>query len=247
MGKEEKKPSSDGSKNSIERVKSGITGLDQMIEGGLEKNNSIVVRGASGVGKTIFALQYIYAGITKYDEPGVYISFNESKEAILKQATIFGWDFEELEEKKKFTFARYEPHEVKDIIASGGGSIRDMIESNKTKRLVIDSLSAYMLLFENEYEANRSVLGLFEMLRSLNCTVLVTSDEPITPNSGPPGKTAFLTDGIIDIYMIRKGTKILRIIEIAKMRDTSHATGLYKFEITKKGIEVKGDDPIAID
>jgi circadian clock protein KaiC len=233
MAKEEK-----GESNN--RVKSGIKGFDKMIEGGYERNNSIVIKGATGVGKTIFALQFLYEGANS-EEPGMYLSFGETKEAIFKRGMIFEWDFDELEKNRKFHFARYEPHEVKGIISSGGGSIRDMIESGNIKRLVIDSLSAYLMLFENEYEANRSVLELFEMLHGMNCTTLVTSEDPISPSSAPSGKIGFLTDGIIHLYNIRKGSKRIRALEVVKMRNTAHTTSLYKFEITKQGIVIQGE------
>jgi len=222
-----------------DRVKTGIPGLDQLIGGGFERNNSIVVKGTSGVGKTIFAVQYLYAGATDYGEPGMYLSFAESKEAIYQQSALFGWDLARLEKERKFVFARYEPHEIKDIVTSGGGSIRDMIESSGIKRLVIDSLSVYLLLFENEYEANRSVLELFEMLHGLNCTTLVTSEDPLTPSSAPSGRMGFLTDGIIHLYNIRKGQKRIRAIEVVKMRNTTHTTELCSFDITRKGIVIR--------
>jgi len=223
----------------VDRVKSGIPGLDAVTEGGFERDNSIIVKGASGSGKTIFALQFLYEGIMKFNEPGMYISFAESKEAILKQGSIFGWDFEQLEKDKKFVFARYEPNEIKEIISGGGGSIRDLIESTGTKRLVIDSLTAYLLIFENEYAADRSVLELFDLLHGLKCTTLVTSEDPITPSSSPAGKMGFLTDGIIHLYTLRKGPERVRALEIVKMRNTTHATSLLKFDITKKGIAVQ--------
>ena len=222
-----------------DRVKTGVAGLDELVAGGLERNNSIVIKGASGVGKTIFALQYLWYGATKCNEPGMYLSFAESREAIFKRGMLFGWDFEKLEKEKKFVFARYEPHEIKDIITAGGGSIRDMIESTGTERLVIDSLSAYFLLFDTEYEANRSVLELFEMLHGLNCTTLVTSEDPLTPSSAPQGRMGFLTDGIIHLYNLRRGIRRTRAIEIVKMRNTNHTTELCSFNITKKGIAIR--------
>ena len=97
------------------------------------------------------------------------------------------------------------------------------------------------MLFDNEYEANRSVLELFEMLHGMDCTTLVTSEDPISPSSAPSGKVGFLTDGIIHLYSIRKGTKRIRALEVVKMRNTAHTTTLYKFEITKKGIVIQGE------
>ncbi|MBU0532419.1 hypothetical protein KKB44_02905 [Candidatus Micrarchaeota archaeon] len=222
----------------IERVPTGIGGLDKLMEGGFVKNSTIMIRGDTGNGKTLFCLQYLYKGAKDYDEPGVYISFSESTETICQHGTSFGWDLKELIKKDKLAIVRYEPHEIVGIIAQGGGSLRDVVEDMKAKRLVIDSLTAYEMVFENQYRANESVLNLFELLRKWDSTALVTSEVAVTPEHASGGRLGFLTDAIINLYHCRTDSTRKRAMEILKMRDTNHSDYLNEFEIGKNGLKI---------
>jgi circadian clock protein KaiC len=224
----------------IDRVESGIAGLDSMINGGFPKNSSIILRGGSGTGKTILCLQYLYHGAEQYDEPGVFISFAESRKCIHEHARRFGWDLEKLEKKNKLAIIRYEPHEVMKVMDEGGGSIRDTVESIGTKRLVIDSISAYEMLFERSYKANESMLNLFELLRGWNTTTMVTAESPITPTMESRDRNGFLSDGILNMYYLRQGARRVRAVEVIKMRDTAHTDQVRKFTIGRNGITIAG-------
>lgn len=226
-------------KTSIKRIPTGITNLDQIMGGGFVKNSAMMVRGDTGTGKTLFCLQFLYNGISKYKEPGVFLSFAESADAIHQHGIMFGWDFEKQEEDGKFAFIRYAPHEVMKVIDEGGGTIRDTIEAIGAKRLVIDSLSAYALLFESRYKATESILNLFEMLKNWNCTTLVTAETPVSVDRSSGGeRLGFLTDGIINLYTTRTNHKRMRGLEIIKMRDTCHSDGIHPLEIGKNGVIV---------
>lgn len=226
-------------KSGVERVATYIENFDDMICGGFGRKSVVLLEGASGTGKTIFSLEYLYNGIVKEKEPAVYISFAESKEALYKHALSFGWDFEKEEKNDNFVFIRYAPHEVEQIIKEGGGTVRDTIESLGAKRLVIDSLTAYTLLFQdNIYKMNESVLGLFDMLRSWECTSLVISESSAFQKDSAFHRLEFLADGIILFYYIRKGYTRLRALEVLKMRDTNQSTRIFPFTITEKGITV---------
>jgi circadian clock protein KaiC len=222
----------------VERVASGIPGLDPMIAGGFVRNSTNLVRGGTGSGKTIFCLQYLHQGITKYDEPGIYLSFAESEGIVYQHGKLFGWDFETLVARNRFAIIRYQPHEIVKIIEEGGGVIRDTVESLGAKRLVIDSLTAYEMLFENTYRANESVLALLEILRKWNTTSLVTSESPTSPYKDGKGRLGFLTDGILHLYSTRKGVHRQRALEIIKMRDTSHSDEIHLLHLDRKGVYV---------
>jgi len=226
------------STSKIERVPSGIPGLDDMICGGFVKDSTVLVQGGTGSGKTIMCLQYLYNGAKKYDEPGVYLSFAESDEMINQHGNMFSWDFKALTRANKFVVIRYQPHEIVKIIEEGGGVIRDTVESMGAKRLVIDSLSAYEMMFENKYSANESILSLLEILRKWNATSLVTSENPISPLVGGRGRLGFLTDGIINLYYLRMGKHRSRAVEILKMRDTHHSDEVHLFELDRDGLKV---------
>lgn len=226
--------------NDVERVASGIPGLDEMIKGGFPRNSSVIVRGGTGTGKTILCLQYLYNGAAEHGESGVFISFAESRKAIHDHGRGFGWDLERLEKRNELAIIRYEPHEVMKVMEEGGGSIRDTIESIGTKRLVIDSISAYEMLFEQRYKANESVLNLFELLRGWNATSLVTAETPLKPSVESKERTGFLSDGILNLYYLRRGDRRVRALEVIKMRDTVHTDQVRMFTIGKNGVIVSG-------
>lgn len=220
------------------RVSTGIPGLDDLVEGGLVKNSSVLVRGDTGTAKTIFCLQYLHHGASALNEAGVYISFAESREAVYNHGRKFGWDLEGLTKAGRFEVIRYEPHEVVKIMEEGGGLIRDTVESIGAKRVAIDSLTAYEMFFESQYKANQSVLSLFEMLKKWEVTALVTSELPVSISREARDRLGFLTEGIINLYHVRRHTSRVRALEIIKMRDTSHNEEINLFAIGKKGIKV---------
>lgn len=222
----------------ITRVPTGIEGFDKIVSGGFVKNSVVLLMGGAGSGKTIFSIQFLYNGITKFRENGIYISFNESKEDIYRHASLFDFDFYKLEKEKKLGFIKYEPHEVENILKEGGGTIKDLIDEINAKRLVIDSLTSYRIMFENKYKETEAILNLFQLLRKWDLTSLVLVESPQTNFENIDERAAFLADGIILIYYFRKDFSRTRALEVIKMRDTFHLEKICPFTITKKGIVV---------
>lgn len=230
------------------RVATKIKGFDQLVEGGFPRGSSIMVRGSTGTGKTIFCLQYIYQGAVEGDEPGVYMSFLENKEKIYRHGKRFGWDLKELERKNKISILRYEPHEVASIMEEGGGLLRDDICTIGSRRLVVDSLTAYGMVFENQYQKSESIKELFSLLNNCGTTTLVTMDSDITPLDGHRNEFGFLTDGIVNFYYLRgkeyckpRNFCRIRALEVLKMKDTDHFEGLKEFRIAKDGFRILGE------
>jgi len=112
------------------RLPTGIPGFDELIEGGLEENSTNVVVGSAGAGKTIFALQFLYNGITEYQQNGLYISFEERQDKSYNHCKNFGWDFSELESKNKFVFMHYPPEQIEKFIEDAP-YIKDIIDEHK--------------------------------------------------------------------------------------------------------------------
>jgi RecA/RadA recombinase len=85
----------------------GIAGADKILgEKGIPRGHSILVAGGPGSGKTTFAMQFLYKGVTQYNEPGIYISLDEDPEDVKKNMSKFGWDLGKLEQEKKLAFKK---------------------------------------------------------------------------------------------------------------------------------------------
>ncbi len=219
------------------RVSSGIVGFDKLIAGGFEQGSVNLISGGAGSGKSIFCMQFLMQGV-KQGEAGVYITFEESKEKFCKHMFRFGWDLKKLEAEGKFVLLQYTPAQIKKVLEEGGGAIEAVINKINAKRLVIDSLTAFTLLYENELAAREAVLRLFEFLARLDCTVLVTAEQELDPDKHTSNMLEFEVDSVILLYYLRKGNARVRAIEIYKMRGTDHAKGLFPMRITSRGIVV---------
>jgi len=121
----------------IERIKTGIDGLDNLIEGGFPKNSCVLVSGAPGTGKTIFGLQYICNG-AKNGEKGLYVTFEQEIDTLISHVSAFGWDLPTLMENGNLELMSTEVGKLKidDLVAK--------IKEEGHKRLVIDSLSTIL-------------------------------------------------------------------------------------------------------
>ncbi len=223
-------------KNKISRISTGIEGFNDLIEGGLEINSTNIVIGGPGSGKTIFATEFLVCGL-KNNEKCLYVTFEEKKDQFYKNMKEFGWDLQEYENNGLFTFLEYTPSKVKTMLEEGGGSIESIIVSRKISRIVIDSITSFALLFEDELAKREAALSLFNMIKKWNCTSLLTVEDD-QENSSSSKSVEFESDAIIILYFTRVKDTRQRYVEILKMRGTKHSEKIHKFEITKKGIKI---------
>jgi len=220
-----------------ERIPTGIPGLDSVINGGFKLNNINLVAGGPGSGKTIFAIQFIIEGI-KRGENGIYITFEEKKKKFYEDMLGFGWDLEKYEKEGKFVFLEYTPEQVKKVLTEGGGMVEPIIEKLDAKRLVIDSITSFALLYEDSLTKKEAGLALFELIDKWNCTAILTSQDESKEGNVISAALEFEVDSIILIYHYKKKGIRNRAIEILKMRGTKSPNKTFALEISPKGIKI---------
>jgi circadian clock protein KaiC len=230
--KEEKKP------KITQRVPLGIDYFDTLVEGGVKKNSITLVEGDCGTGKSIFCTQFIVEGILKYNEPGIIINFEESREDFFENMMRFGWDLENLEAEKKLTYYKTTPEQLEKMLSAGGGVLRDTMDRIKAKRLVIDSLSSYILLHNDKAAQRDSCLLLFQTIKKWEVTTLVAGETFDAPEEHPLNILDFEVDGVIRLYNKKEQKARKRALEVFKMRGTKHSTTTFSFAITDKGVEI---------
>jgi len=227
------------------RVKSGIPGLDEMIEGGFEERSVVMVAGGPGTGKSTVAMQFIYNGIMESGENGLFISFEEKKEEVFKHMMRYGWDLDTLEKEKKLLFLEYPPHEVERFI-NEGGIIEDMINEYNVKRVAIDSITSFLLLYREEYKRRQAFIKTMDALENWDCTTLLTSEGELVMESEIRTRFGieFLADALIALHTIRRGDTVEIGLEIVKMRGTAHKRKLSPLKFTENGIKVYEKQPV---
>ncbi len=216
-------------------LKTGIPGLDESLGGGLPKNHSILVIGGPGTGKTIFSMQFLYNGIRKYKEKGLYITLEESPDKIMdNMKNAFGWNLAKLVKDKQLFFEAPRNFVLKDLL-----DLIDKAVDRGVKRIVLDSVNLLTLGFESGYKFRRGFYELLDKIRQFDCTMMITAERN-TNELGKPhvGLEEYLVDGVIVLYNPTKEDSRLRAIEIMKMRGINHSNKLVPFGIEKDGISV---------
>ncbi|MEK6934651.1 MAG: ATPase domain-containing protein [Nanoarchaeota archaeon] len=222
----------------VTRLSTGIIGLDSLVEGGFKKNSVNLIVGEPGSGKTIFAIQFLIEGCIK-GEPGIYITFEEKKEKLYEDMLSLGWDLEKFEKKGLFRILEYTPEQVKKVLVEGGGIVDALVEKLKAKRLAIDSITSFSLLYEDELTKKEAALSLFDLINKWKCTAVLTSQARSGDHETIMGAALeFEVDSILILYHSKKKGERIRALEILKMRGTKIPSKTYKFDIEKNGISV---------
>ncbi len=218
----------------VERIGSGIPGLDSLIEGGIIKGTTTLVSGGAGTGKTIFCIQFIVEGLKK-GEKCMFITLEERPEDIKADVIGFGWDLKKYIDNGQLILEYHDPFKVTDITTP----LVDRIKKHNISRVAVDSTSVLGLYFKNSFEVRRQLFKLLMALKDSNVTTLVTAE---TPEEGKTlsrfGVEEFITDAVIILVFVGIGGQELCNLQIRKMRRTAHATSWYPFDITNKGVRI---------
>lgn len=229
-----------GKDTDIDRVPTGLAGLDKMLQGGIPAGSITLLSGACGTGKSTFAMQFLYNGAKYWDEPGVYVTLEENPKKLAENMSLFGWDLEGMIAKKKLIIIKpdvYKFDTIKQII-------EDAIDKIGAKRLVVDSYSVMLTYFADPSEVRNGLVQLDREIKKMDCTALVISD--IKDNSeifSTTGVEEFIVDGVIVLYLQKNRLPpydSMRAVEVRKMRATRHPLRAYPFEISGGGIDIKG-------
>lgn len=221
----------------MDRIQTGISGLDQMLMGGLPKNKHVAIYGGPGSGKSSLGFEFLYRGVQQ-GENGIYVTLEETQDdmkANMESTFSQFSDIGKMVKEKKLNIEKPDKLELEQIAEL----IEDQISDNDVKRAVIDSATMVKLSFENELEYRQTLFEFFSLLRNLDCTVMMTIEasharkEQLTFDI-----EHYVMDGIINLYSLEQGDRRIRALEIFKMRGTDHSRELVPFKVTPEGIKV---------
>ena len=236
----------------VERVKRGIPGFDDLIQGGFPKGTTVLVTGPTGSGKTTFAVQFAYKGAAEYNEPAVIVTLEERAQDLRKEMRAFGWDFERLERERKLAIVDGVSAVVglpseEQYVLEGNLNTEDflryiyrVVKAIDAKRLVIDSIPSIAFRLQEESKIREVLLQLNTILLEMGVVSILTTEAP-DPARGKIsryGIEEYVARGVVLLDFVEKEVELKRYLLIRKMRETKHSMKKYPFEITEEGIVV---------
>jgi len=226
----------------IERCPTGIDGFDKICQGGFVRNSDNVLIGGPGTGKSTFLLQFLWNGATKFNENGLYCSFEPDIVETLKDAMSFGWDFSKLNEQDKVKFLKFSPEtSVNDLKAE----LTKLIAKYHIKRVCFDPISVLALNLDDGRKIRSTVFDLVSLVKRLNVTSILADEavesEILIGQAGAWSKTdiiRFLSDSVTVVHESGLSGVGDRAVRITKMRRTNHFRNPVGMTITDSGVQI---------
>ncbi|AEH88740.1 circadian clock protein KaiC [Mesorhizobium opportunistum] len=229
----------------LERVRTGIEAFDDLVMGGLPRGRTTIVGGTPGSGKTVFATQFLAHGITMRDEPGVFVTFEESPAEIEVNMASFGWDIRGWRENNKLVFVDASPRDHDQMIIGNfdlSGLLTRVLHAARhaaAKRIVLDSVTQLFDHFVAEQTSvRRELLRIATALKREGLTVLMTAER--NSEYGDISRhriEEFVADNVVILRNALDRERRRRTIEVLKMRGSRHVEGEVPITlVVKQGI-----------
>jgi circadian clock protein KaiC len=228
----------------VPKLQTGIEGLDFLGYGGFPIGRTTLCVGSSGSGKTVLAVEYLWRGMDSFDEPGVFITFEERPERIIRNVKSFGWDLDKKVKEGKLLVLDMAPSimSMDQVVGQFDFTIlveriKFAVKKIKAKRVVIDSINAFFTQVGVTDKVRKVIFEFVDNLNNIGVTTLMTAER--TEEYGPISKYGveeFVSDNVVIIRHVLDEERIRRTIQILKFRGSTHKQGEYPFTITNDGI-----------
>ena len=230
--------------HTVERVPSGIAGLDELTHGGLFSGSTTLVSGPTGAGKTMMAIQFAAGGLD-HDETVLFMAFEESHEQVRVSGAALGSDFVKHEEQGTLHVVSLYPEvaSLDDHLVE----VCELVQRVRPTRLVLDGLSALARL-GSEHSYHGFLLGITAFVRSVGLVTLITASPPAgAGGSSTSNHITGLVDTIIVLRHHESGATIRRGVHIQRMRGSSHENTVRELTIDERGVTVGGSLHVSAD
>lgn len=230
-------------KNYLQKSPTGIPGFDEITGGGLPTGRPTLVCGDAGCGKTLFAMEFLVRGATQYNEPGVFMSFEETEQELTTNVSSLGFDLTELTEQKLLLLEHVHV-ERSEIEETGEYDLEGLfirlnlaIDTIQAKRLVLDTIESLFSGLPNEAVLRAELRRLFRWLKDKGVTVVITGERG-TGSYTRNGLEEYVSDCVIMLDHRVTNQTSTRRLRVVKYRGSSHGTNEYPFLIDSSGFSV---------
>jgi KaiC/GvpD/RAD55 family RecA-like ATPase len=228
---------------SMERVSTGVPGLDEMLCGGMMPGRAYLLVGGPGAGKTILSIQFLLEGISK-NERCLYVALEEQADMLKRDMGVFGWDISRIKildtvqdisqgvwSLKAPASVQKQDFSLKTLVES----LRSLIQQYQPQRIVIDSLTSVKMLYGSQQQARREIMGFVNFLERSGCTTLLTSE---LSSRHEIAIEEFLSSGVIKLHVLDRDGERVTGVSVGKMRGSDFDKHMRPFKIGDKGFVV---------
>jgi len=210
-----------------------------MIQGGVPERHLMVSIGSAGTGKTTFGLQFLRHGLLN-GESAVFITLEQSHEAIIGTAEERGWEFNRYENEGRLAVVDLDPVEMANSLDNIQAELPQLITNFDADRLVLDSVSLLEMMYDDQAKRRTEVFDFTRALKKAGVTTFLTSEaSESNPYASRHGIIEYLTDAVFVLQYVRGETRETRLaVEIQKIRNGHHSRETKPYEITDQGISV---------
>lgn len=234
------------SRPQLPKTPTGIQGLDEITGGGLPKGRSTLVCGGAGCGKTLLAMEFLVRGATQFDEPGVFMAFEETTKDLTQNVASLGFDLKDLVVRKRialdFVYVERSEIETTGEYDLEGLFIRlgHAIDSIGAKRVVLDTIETLFAGLPNPLALRAELRRLFRWLKDKGVTAIITGESGDSGGSAltRQGLEEYVSDCVIVLDQRVSDQISSRLLRIMKYRGSFHGTNEYPFLIDENGISV---------
>ncbi len=231
------------SEGTLPKSPTGIRGLDEITGGGLPTGRPTLVCGGAGCGKSFLGMEFLVRGASRYNEPGVFMSFEETEKDLLENFSSRGFDLKSLSAKNKIVIDHVfvDPNEIEETgeYDLEGLFIRlDMaVKQVKAKRVVLDTIESLFSGFSNEGILRAELRRLFRWLKDRGITAIITAEQG-GDTFTRHGLEEYIADCVILLDYRVEGQLATRRLRIVKYRGSSHGADEYPFLIYTDGLSL---------
>jgi len=229
--------------NKLLKAPTGIQGFDEITDGGLPAGRPTLVCGGAGCGKTLFGMEFLVRGATQFNEPGVFMSFEETNEELIKNVSSLGFDLEDLSKNKKIVLEHVHI-ERSEIEETGEYDLEGLfirlgyaIDTIGAKRVVLDTIESLFAGLPNQLILRAELRRLFRWLKVKGVTAIITGergDETLTRQ----GLEEYVSDCVIMLDHRVTEQNSTRRLRVVKYRGSLHGTNEYPFLINEDGFSI---------
>ena len=227
--------------SSATTVSTGLTKLDEMIDGGLPRASATMIAGGAGTGKTLIGLHFIIEG-TLRGEPGVIVTFQEQPSQLRGIVRSFGWNLSDLEDQNMLVHLYHSPVELQPDIHAA--RVREAVERVGARRVLIDSIKDIEIATPDKVRFKDYIYSIVNEFKMKGITIILTNEIPELFGGFQLSEygVSFIADNVLLLRYVELFGRIEHTISVLKVRGSSHSKEIRRFKITRDGIQI--GDPI---